>query len=219
MYAIEASHLAEAWERGQGQHPLHRALTLLSVAEPEHSVDDLAALPIGERDRRLLALRRRLFGARFEAWASCPSCSEKLDLNFTADQLPSDPPRGEVKLPTTADLLAVAKDPPEQRAAALLARCAGSGLSPDEAAEAEKRLAEADPMADIELRLMCPSCQHEWTAVFDIASFLWTELNDWIVRLFSEVHILARAYGWSEAEILAMGARRRQVYLDLVAGG
>jgi hypothetical protein len=219
MYAIEASHLAEAWEHGQSQHPLHRALTLLRVAEPELSLDDLAVLSIGERDRRLVALRRRLFGPRFEAVASCPGCSEKLDLDFTSDQLPSEPPRQGVRLPNTADLLAVANDPPERRAAALLAICSGTELSPEEAAETERRMAEGDPMANVELRLVCPSCEHEWTALFDIASFLWTELNDWIVRLFNEVHTLARAYGWSEADILGMSARRRQVYLDQVASG
>lgn len=219
MYAIDASHLAEAWERGHGQHPLHRALTLLGVAEPERSLDDLAELSIGERDRRLLALRRRLFGPRFVAVASCPSCSEKLDLEFTEDQLPLAPPREGVRLPNTIDLVAVANEPPEVRVAALLTRCTGTELGLEEAAETERRMADADPMAEVELRLVCLSCEHEWMALFDIASFLWTELNDWIVRLFSEVHTLARAYGWSEAEILGMSARRRQVYLDLVAGG
>ncbi len=219
MYAIQASHLADAWERGHVQHPLHRALTLLRVAEPERSIDDLSLLSIGERDRRLVALRRQLFGPRFEAVASCPRCSEKLDLDFTADQLPSEPARDGVRLPNTADLLAVANEPPERRAAALLARCTGSELRAEEAAGAELRMAEADPMAHVELRLACPACGHDWTALFDIASFLWTELNDWILRLFRDVHTLARAYGWSEAEILGMSARRRQVYLDLLAGG
>ncbi|HEX2516118.1 MAG TPA: phage baseplate protein, partial [Chloroflexota bacterium] len=35
-------------------------------------------------------------------------------------------------------------------------------------------------------------------------------------RLLREVHTLARAYGWREAEILALPGRRRQTYLDLV---
>ena len=34
-------------------------------------------------------------------------------------------------------------------------------------------------------------------------------------RLLGEVHTLARAYHWREAEILAMSSRRRQAYLEL----
>ena len=31
-----------------------------------------------------------------------------------------------------------------------------------------------------------------------------------------EVHVLAREYGWSERDILAMSASRRQLYLDTI---
>jgi hypothetical protein len=223
MHAIKASRLVGAWERGQAQHPLHRALTLLRVAEPERSIDDLAMLPIGERDRRLLELRRQLFGNRFDAVSACPRCGEKVELNFSTEQLPLAPVAECIadgaRLPNTSDLLAIATEPPDQRAARLLARCTGTDLAGAEADEAERRLAQADPMARIEMRLACPRCEHEWSAFFDIASFLWTELNDWVRRLFCETHTLARAYGWSEAEILGMSPQRRQVYLDLIAGG
>jgi hypothetical protein len=29
------------------------------------------------------------------------------------------------------------------------------------------------------------------------------------------VHVLARAYGWTESEVLALGERRRAAYLEL----
>jgi hypothetical protein len=32
------------------------------------------------------------------------------------------------------------------------------------------------------------------------------------------VHVLARAYGWTEGEILGLGATRRATYLAMVAG-
>jgi hypothetical protein len=79
-------------------------------------------------------------------------------------------------------------------------------------------MAELDPMARIELQLTCPACEHQWGELFDIASYLWTELKDHAIRLLHDTHTLARAYGWSEAEILSMTSRRRQVYLDLVVG-
>jgi hypothetical protein len=33
------------------------------------------------------------------------------------------------------------------------------------------------------------------------------------------VHLLARAYGWRETDILALSARRRQSYIELIEGG
>ena len=42
------------------------------------------------------------------------------------------------------------------------------------------------------------------------------ELATQAKRLLREVHFLARAYGWREADILAMSARRRQAYLEMV---
>jgi hypothetical protein len=221
--------LLEAWEQGQVQHPLHRALTLLRAGEADQTIDALAALPIGERDRRLLALRGALFGPRFEAVATCPRCQEKLDLAFTADQLPAGPAPSSaeitvegrsvpVRLPNTVDILEAAAQPPERRVPMLLERCAAPDLSPQAAAAVQDRLAELDPMAQIEMQLACPACGHQWAEPFDIASYLWTEVGDRALRLLRETHTLARAYGWSEADILAMNPGRRRVYLDLVMG-
>lgn len=88
---------------------------------------------------------------------------------------------------------------------------------PSEVAEiAVQRMAEADPMADIQLAMKCPSCNRQWSAALDIVSFLWTEIEAWAWRLLNEVHTLASAYGWPERDILAMSANRRQCYLQMV---
>lgn len=229
MTQIAAGRLLEAWEQGQSQHPLHRALSLLRAGEPDQTIDSLAELSIGERDRRLLALRCRLFGARFDAVAVCPACGERLDLSFHSDQLPSQPAASSgvfevegrdlrVRLPTTVDLVEAAAQPPDARVPALMERCAAPGLSPELAAAIDQHMAELDPMTQIEMRLACPACAHAWAEPFDIASYLWTEISDRVLRLLRETHTLARAYGWSESEILAMSPRRRRVYLDLVMG-
>jgi hypothetical protein len=34
--------------------------------------------------------------------------------------------------------------------------------------------------------------------------------------LLAEVHSLARAYGWTESEILALSPQRRSTYLEMV---
>jgi hypothetical protein len=52
------------------------------TAWPETSVSFFGGLSVGERDRRLLALREALFGARFEAVANCPACGLRLETEF-----------------------------------------------------------------------------------------------------------------------------------------
>jgi hypothetical protein len=77
-------------------------------------------------------------------------------------------------------------------------------------------MAERDPQALVELRLTCAACAHSWTAILDPGSYFWTELATLSQRLVQEVHVLARAYGWSEREILALSAARRQAYIERV---
>ena len=77
-------------------------------------------------------------------------------------------------------------------------------------------MAQADPQADVQLDLRCPACEHRWQAAFDIASFFWSEINAWAYRTLHEVHLLASAYGWREADILALSPRRRQSYLEMI---
>lgn len=143
------------------------------------------------------------------------------------------------RLATSADLLAVqdagagaGTDVPEARAVRrrLLERCVleassggvavPAGALPEEAVAAvAERMAGADPQADVELDVRCPACGHGWREPFDIASFLWEELDGWARRTLRDVAALARAYGWSEAEILRMGPARRRAYLELAAEG
>ena len=75
---------------------------------------------------------------------------------------------------------------------------------------------EADPQADTQLSLTCPTCARVWQQAFDIVSYLWAEIGDWARRTLQEVHALATAYGWREADILAMSAQRRQWYLEMI---
>ena len=82
-------------------------------------------------------------------------------------------------------------------------------------AELAKQMESADPGAVVELSFDCPACHHSWQEVFDISSFLWREIHAWAQRTLRDVHMLARAYGWGEADVLALSPTRRQVYLEL----
>jgi len=79
-----------------------------------------------------------------------------------------------------------------------------------------RQMDEADPLASIHLPLSCLTCKYSWEVMFDILFFFWSEISAWAQRLLRESHILASAYGWREADILAMSAWRRQKYLELI---
>ena len=233
-----AARLLDTWEQGMGQPQALQAVALLQWARPDAERVTLERLTIGQRNAELLALREQLFGPELTALAACPNCGETLDLSFrTADIRTAPPPaavdgvgaeilhdgrRVRFRLPDTADLLAVGQvaDAAVFRRA-MLARCVDTPLDTLPEALLDKivaRMAEVDPAADVRLNLTCPACAHAWQAPFDIVSFLWRELDDWAGRTLREVHLLASAYGWREADILGLSAQRRQHYLDMIGG-
>lgn len=244
MRTLSAPELLDVWERGNVQSSVHRAVSLLSAACPEASADSLTKLSICERDARLLTLREWTFGSQLIGIATCPDCRERLELTFNVADIqvtPESEPTKELtidvaeydvrfRLPNSMDLAAIVDYKDSDRAREeLLESCLlsvhhdGEEVSFDQLPASlmeaiVERMAEADPRADVELALSCPSCRHQWHAIFDIVSFFWSEINAWAYRILREVHTLARAYGWREADILAMSPWRRQFYLEMVSG-
>ena len=242
MRPLSAAQLLDAWERGLAESACRRSIPVLAVAYPDYSPDALAELSIGERNRRLLTLRQWTFGSQLASVANCSSCGEDLEWTIDAADLHVEIPvesstdlTADVegyyvsfRLPNTSDLDSIGgcKDAASARLI-LLERCissvsfGGEEVSPEVLPvavtnEVVKRMAEADPQGDMEVELSCPSCGQHWRALFDIESFFWSEISAWARRILSEVHVLARAYGWSETQILSLSAWRRQVYLNLV---
>src|SRR6185369_17637407 len=87
MRALSAAELLNVWERGLGQAPPVRALTLLGAACPEVAPESLARLSVGDRDARLMTLRKWTFGSHLVCVATCAGCGERLELSFGADEL------------------------------------------------------------------------------------------------------------------------------------
>jgi hypothetical protein len=238
MRGLSASELLTAWERGQQAGPMGRALALLSEFHPESDVETLSSLSIGQRDSMLLRLREWTFGPQLTALSTCAACGEQIELSLNSADLLGPDARPEISLniegfdlrlrPPTSSDVAAANHPDLSRARLeLLERCLLEARYEDSAVEpanfpeavldaAELALAEADPQANIQLSLECPTCGTDGRWTFDIVSFFWREIEAWAGRLFREVHTLARAYGWSEREILALSPARRQCYIDLV---
>jgi hypothetical protein len=240
--APTAAELLDTWECALAQSTLHRALLLLGRACPEARPGELSALPIGERDRRLVELRRMLFGPRLSMVASCPACGARLESSSRIEDIwprcetgfagvrtcVTDGYRMTLRPLSSDDLIALGSGAQRDSArGALLGRCltdvvdrdgksvSAGALPAHVIAAAEAQMAAADPQADVRLQLACPECEHRWRIAFDIGSFLWQEIHAWAQRTLREVHALARSYGWRESDVLALSATRRQVYLEL----
>ena len=60
-----------------------------------------------------------------------------------------------------------------------------------------------------------PACGGAWQGVLEVIDFLWAEIRTRARRLLQEIDALARAYGWREAEILALSDARRGLYVQM----
>jgi hypothetical protein len=229
--APTAFQLLAVWERCAGRTPGERALELLALAGPGEG----GSLTAGERDGALLDLRERLFGPELAGAGRCEGCGEEVEFSLRTDDIRrsgSEPQtlasfavdgyELRARLPTTADLAAVSREPDVESARRRLVELCvldadARSLSQSVVETLAERMARADPQADVELAFSCPGCGYEWSAPFDPGSFLWSEVDAWVRRALQDVHTLAAAYGWSESEILALGPRRH-VYLELAGG-
>ena len=245
MRPLTDSAIIAVWERGLGSTSATRAWLMLSSDGDDAAPSQLAQLPVGRRDARLLELREQTFGPLLPCLAACPACHENLECNLNtgdllssvrADNVPSSPSwllqvgdyQIQFRLPDSRDLAGLSPDAEvAHNRAQLLQACLlsarrgdmeipATALPVEVEAAVVNRMAELDPEADLQLKLDCPECGHQWNAPFDIVSFFWAELQAAATRALREVHELASAYGWSETGILSMTPRRRQAYLEML---
>ena len=232
MRALGPTDILALWERGARCHALDRSALLCAWARPDWPVETITDRPLGRVTTALMQLREASFGARIESHVDCEHCGARLQLLLrTSDLLQPEPgDRAEVDVvgrrmrpPALRDLAAVAHELDAERVARqLLARCTLHGsdeaaLSNDALREVEDALEAIDPNADLALDVHCEACGRHSTAQLDAGVLLWDEIDARARALLAEVHTLACAYGWSEGEILALGAARRASYLAMVA--
>lgn len=239
MRAPAADELLEVWEVASALPRLDRSAPLLRLVAGLDSADDLG---VGDRDRMLLEAHELLFGSLLRAVADCPECGVVHELAIptaglletgAAEVVELDVERCHLRCrtPRAADLAdAAATGSAEQARELLVSRAvlsasmdglqvAAADLPARAVAAVAVALAEADPLADPEVTITCDACGATWTRVLDIDDYLWRELDAWALRLLDDVHALAAAYGWSEAQVLAVPARRRRHYLGLAGHG
>ncbi|TGA95163.1 hypothetical protein [Streptomyces sp. MZ04] len=233
---LTEANVLDVWENGLAGPPAARSLLFASMAAP--SGRNVADLPLSALNSLLLELRRGAFGDALPCTADCPECGESLDVTVAAGELL--PPGGGAAVAATATVNSYGRtvtyraltgrdvrsvDPAMPRARqTLLRRCVlrvdpPADDLPDEVLEdVARRLADVDPGADAVVSLNCPQCEHSWDAALDLAEHLWTDVSGYARRLLHEVHALARAYGWTEADVLAISPTRRSFYLEASTG-
>jgi ribosomal protein S27E len=234
-----------AWELGHAHTVAERSVMLLGALLPQRRLEDLLAMSLAERDRQLLRAHRLLFGPRLDCVVTCPSCGAVLAFGVAADDLlaAAETDEGtagdEVEIALEGwhvrarsielgDVVRAASAPdPAVAREMLLDDCVVSVATPSDMAAVPTGLPSAvedallaelerrNPCGTLEFEQTCPDCAHVWTTPFDSAGYVLEELDGWARRTLREVHSLATAYNWHEADILAMSPARRATYLEM----
>ncbi len=233
-----AADVLALWERAACAPPAWRDDAILAAVR-----GDAAPASLGERNTALFDLRSSLFGPSQALRCNCPHCDAIMEFSVdcaalsqslapveaaTAPQrLVAEGHRIDFRLPDIDDLRAVADDP-QHAVERLLRLCVthcerddgqpcDPAMLPDSLQQAlSDRMEDMEPGATVSFDLACPECGHDWSAPMDVGQVLWTELHHSAERLLLDVDALARSYGWSEAQVLALSPTRRAAYLQLV---
>jgi len=225
------SEVLDLWERGIGLDRWRREDALLAVSgTPPRS--------LGARNAAFLGLRNAHFHGIWPMRSTCPQCGAEVEFSVDSAELAANLASGvsderkqldwrgltiTVRAPTVDDLRTAAKaGQPAEVARALLARCIDgvdlTNCDDDAIQELGDRLESLDPAAILQFDLTCPDCAHAWPALVDVSDAVWSEVRGVAERLLLEVDALARAYGWTEQQVLALSPTRRAAYLQLAEG-
>lgn len=230
------------WEATLQYPVIERSLHLLGILYGTDA-DTAGKLSIGERDARLLSFREWIFGPKLMNVSQCPGCGTRIEWETdirdirlqqveTASsikvlQLEEEGYTIDFRLPNSLDMMeAIHTREISGATANILSRCIlhiqhdtevkTDTLPAHLINKLEAKMSEADPQADITMVLNCPECKNQWPSSFDILHYLWMEIDNWAKKLLREVATLAKAFGWSENEILNLSYKRRSMYLDLI---
>jgi hypothetical protein len=200
---------------------------LVAVTGAAVAPGEAEMLCAADRDRLLAAIYEGEIGARITASPRCPACDMQFDLDFTLAELIASvdldhvgrAPRDTLevgdavaRVPTGADEIAASQS--EDPVGVLAARCCVQGhIEPGQLAEA---LADAAPTLDLELDAACPGCGQVSPLSFNIQDYLLRTLQAEGTARAREIHVLARSYGWSLAEIQSLPRERRRRFVELV---
>lgn len=210
-------HILELWESALGQSGFEREDALLADHANERR--------LGERNILLLRLRAELFGRSWPLVVNCPMCTSNNEFMVDVADLAQDlagakalPGARAVAVEDVRAVSAFADEVAVQQA--LLKRCI-PGLDDDtdveerDVPELALKLEDANPAAVVSFAMACPDCGHRCLAPIDVGEAVWREVERAAERSLTEIGALARVFGWSETDIMALSATRRAAYLQM----
>ena len=245
MRPLSAAELLQVYDEATGMSVIEKTWLLLGRACEIEDWKRLGNLSIGNRDAKLLQLREWMFGNKLKNMIRCPACSEMVEWECSTEDFHLQPVKQDefvetfsllqdgfnihFRLPDSYDVLKFSAEENQlSHINQLLTECIiditdanNEKYAPDVLPAIawqtlEESMSKQDPQADINMQIACPHCRHQWNAVFDIMSFLWAEINNWAKHIMQEVALLARAFSWSEKDILAMPSQRRRSYIEMI---
>jgi hypothetical protein len=233
--------LLDLWEATLTLPPHQRAQRLAQAAGARKEAS------LGESNVALLRLREGMLGQHMPLRTACPQCAGELAFEVNTQQLQAMPdatPHGDdgyevtlgqeqvrFRAPRGQDLSALASlaaQAPDAWARALFERCvlqarvndadvAPAALSAQMQVAVASQIDALEPLASLAFELDCPSCHHHFAAPLDLAAVTFAELRHRAENVLADVAALANAYGWREADVLALSATRRAAYLQLAS--
>ena len=236
----EPATLLGAWELALAVPEVARAAALLYVAGVTPDLDAALDLDLGTCALGCARLLRELDGPLIDVVTQCPACGILLEATVPVTLADAAAGSGNddgtpatervadwwVRQPSTRDLIdvgAAAAGFPEGARALLLARCVApavtgadiSRATPEQLEQLDAAAARLGAAADSVTDLTCPACGAVAEVALDVGALLWERVAQTAPVLFGEIATLARAYGWTEAEVLSLSEGRRRAYLAL----
>ena len=216
------------------------ALELIArLASPAKGlVVEWSTLCVTDLDALALLLRQMIFGDLIRTDIICPTqdCGKRIDITFrikeylahhrprkardveAADETGWFRLRGtpvSFRLPSGADQIAVALTLKPERE--LVRRCIRPADLPVRLVKRVETAMEAmAPSLSHNLRGQCSECGATVDIYFDIQQFVLRELANQAAFIYEDVHLLAKYYHWTQAEILSLPHSRRTRYTELL---
>ena len=206
------------------------------IGRQDPAWDLVHGLSVGDRQFLVRKLAAHMGFDSIWLSASCGPCGALFDFLVRQSELPTKPasevyPFTEVetsvgvcrlRVPTGADQEAVAgleegKESFRVLLRRLVVRPSGGeeqpeGFTEQDIAAIDAALEAVAPEVATKAQAACPECGR--TNLIHVDPYVYLNLGS--VALLAEIHRLASAYHWGEAEILALPTSRRRKYLQLV---
>ncbi len=177
------------------------AFALEFIARLASSVNGVAVewatLCVTDLDALLLLLRHMIFGDLIRTDIVCPTqgCGKRIDIAFRIREY------------------ATATKPLH----ALIQRCIRpAGIPARLVKRVETAMETLAPSLSDNLQGQCLECSMTIDMYFDIQQFVLSELRNQATFIYEDVHLLAKHYHWTQAEILSLPRSRRTRYTEML---